>query len=105
VGRWYIGKENAIVIRHSDGTHAHYLHIQNLGTLVKPGDTVQRGQPIALSGNTGFSAFPHLHFVVTGSAEKNKEEIPVRFYTEKGALFLDPLRRYKALGEPLVVSD
>lgn len=97
VGRRYIGKENAIVIQHSDGTYAHYLHIQNRGALVKLGDTVQRGQPIALSGHTGFSAFPHLHFVVTGRPGKNLDEIPVRFYTEKGRIFLQPLRRYKAL--------
>jgi murein DD-endopeptidase MepM/ murein hydrolase activator NlpD len=97
VGRRYVGKENAVVIRHTDSTYAHYLHIQNRGALVKLGDTVQRGQPIALSGTTGFSAFPHLHFVVTGSPEKNVDEIPVRFYTEKGIQFLRPLRRYKAL--------
>lgn len=105
VGKRYIGKENAVIIQHSDGTYAHYLHIQNRGALVRLGDSVYRGQPIALSGNTGFSAFPHLHFVVTGKPEKNVDEIPVRFYTEKGALFLEPLRRYKALGEPLAVSD
>lgn len=96
IGRRYMNKENAIIIRHSDGTYAHYLHIQNKGALVKLGETVQRGQPIALSGHTGFSAFPHLHFVVTGSPDKNVAEIPVRFYTEKGPLFLEPLRRYKA---------
>jgi murein DD-endopeptidase MepM/ murein hydrolase activator NlpD len=97
VGRRYIGKENAVIIQHSDGTFAHYLHIRNLGALVKLGDSVQRGQPVALSGNTGFSAFPHLHFVVTGSPRKNVDEIPVRFHTEKGNIFLQPLRRYKAL--------
>lgn len=105
VGRRYVRKENALVIRHSDSTYAHYLHIQNRGALVKLGDTVQQGQAIALSGNTGFSAFPHLHFVVTGSPHKNVNEMPVRFYTEKGVQFLKPLRRYKALAEPLAVSD
>lgn len=99
VGRRYIGKENAVVIQHSDSTYAHYLHIQNRGALVKLGDSVQQGQPIALSGNTGFSAFPHLHFVVTGSPNKNVDEIPVRFYTEDGVRFLKPFKKYKAVGE------
>jgi murein DD-endopeptidase MepM/ murein hydrolase activator NlpD len=96
VGRRYAGKENAIVIRHSDSSYAHYLHIKNRGALVRLGDTIKQGQPIAISGNTGFSAFPHLHFEVTCSPHKATNEIPVRFYTRKGATFLQPLRRYKA---------
>lgn len=34
------------------------------------GDVVAQGQEIGISGNTGFSAFPHLHFQV-----RNKEGI------------------------------
>ena len=97
LGRRYVGKENAVVIRHSDGSFAHYLHLQYKGALVKVGDTVQQGQPIARSGHTGFSAFPHLHFEVTEGQSKAKKEIPVRFKTEKGIQFLQPFRRYKAL--------
>jgi murein DD-endopeptidase MepM/ murein hydrolase activator NlpD len=96
VGRRYVGKENALVIRHSDSTYAHYLHIRNKGALVKLGDTVQQGQPIAISGSTGFSAFPHLHFEVTGQPKKASDEVPVWFQTEKGVEFLHPLRRYTA---------
>jgi murein DD-endopeptidase MepM/ murein hydrolase activator NlpD len=97
LSRKYVGRENSITIRHSDGTHAHYLHLQHNGALVNVGDTVQQGQAIGLSGSTGFSAFPHLHFEVTGGMQKAKDEIPVRFRTEKGAAFLQPLRRYKAM--------
>lgn len=97
VGRRWVGKENALVIQHSDGTYGHYLHLQHKGSLVAPGDTLQQGQPIALSGSTGFSAFPHLHFEVTRGLKKATDEVPVRFVTEKGAVFLQPLRRYKAL--------
>ena len=100
VGRRFVGKENGVVIRHADSTYAHYLHLQHRGALVKLGDTVQRGQAIALSGSTGFSAFPHLHFVVTSGPAKDKNEIPVRFYTESGIQFLEPLKKYKAVGEP-----
>ena len=97
VGTKFVGTENGIVIRHSDSTFAHYLHLQHNGALVKVGDTVQQGQKIALSGSTGFSAFPHLHFEVTRDLKKATEEVPVRFRTEKGAVFLQPMRRYKAI--------
>jgi murein DD-endopeptidase MepM/ murein hydrolase activator NlpD len=98
VGRRYVGKENAIVVRHQDDTYAHYLHIQSRGALVRLGDTVTQGQPIAVSGSTGFSAFPHLHFEVTGSPQKAKDEVPVWFLTHRGVQFLRPLRKYRAVG-------
>jgi murein DD-endopeptidase MepM/ murein hydrolase activator NlpD len=97
VGKKYVGKENGITIKHNDGTYAHYLHLQHNGALVTVGDTVKQGQIIGLSGSTGFSAFPHLHFEVTEGMQKAKDEIPVRFRTAKGVTFLRPLRRYKAL--------
>jgi len=54
---------NYIKIIHTDGTIAEYYHIQMNGSKVKAGDTVQKGQTIALSGNTGWSTGPHLHFM------------------------------------------
>ncbi|MEV0053612.1 M23 family metallopeptidase [Saccharopolyspora shandongensis] len=41
-----------------------YFHIQADGVLVNVGDVVTQGQAIALSGNTGRSTEPHLHFQV-----------------------------------------
>lgn len=97
IGKRYVGRANRITIQHSDDTYGHYLHLQHNGALVNVGDTVQQGQVIGLSGSTGFSAFPHLHFEVTKGLQKAKEQLPVRFHTQKGAIFLMPLKQYKAI--------
>ena len=57
-------KENFVFVRHDDGSIARYFHLTHDGALVEEGDHVAVGQPIALSGNTGDSAGPHLHFDV-----------------------------------------
>src|SRR5690606_7523916 len=58
------GRANVVRILHDDGSMAVYAHLQPGGALVRPGQRVRRGQPIALSGNTGASTGPHLHFAV-----------------------------------------
>ena len=59
---------NAVRIRHQDGTTSWYFHIQPNGVMVAVGDDIQRGQPIALSGNTGRSGGPHLHYQVQATS-------------------------------------
>lgn len=56
--------ENFVFIKHADATVARYFHLTHNGALVKVGDQVKQGQGIGLSGNTGQSAGPHLHFDV-----------------------------------------
>ncbi len=51
---------NVIVIRHYNGLETIYSH--NSKNLVKPGDRVLAGQPIALTGRTGRATTEHLHF-------------------------------------------
>jgi len=55
---------NFLILKHANGEYSQYSHLKYEGVLVKVGDKVQKGQPIAISGNTGFSTAPHLHFQV-----------------------------------------
>jgi murein DD-endopeptidase MepM/ murein hydrolase activator NlpD len=53
---------------------------------VAVGQTVEAGDVIGLSGNTGFSSGPHLHFSVFKAKDgKSRESIPISFRTDKGA--------------------
>jgi murein DD-endopeptidase len=49
-----------VVIEHRQGYSTRYLHLKQ--ALVQVGQVVQRGEQIALSGNSGLSTSPHLHY-------------------------------------------
>jgi murein DD-endopeptidase MepM/ murein hydrolase activator NlpD len=56
------GFGNLVKLRHPDGSVTLYAHNSRL--LVRRGQTVQQGEPIAQMGSTGFSTGPHLHFEI-----------------------------------------
>jgi len=86
---------NNIVIQHADGTRAGYWHLKKNGALVNVGDSVQQGQVIGLSGNTGYTITPHLHFYVWRYNERGSwEQVATRFQTSRGIKFLRPFRNY-----------
>ena len=88
---------NNIIIQHADGSRAGYWHLQYNGVLVNTGDSVKKGQVIALSGKTGYTALPHLHFLVwTFNSHGEWQQVPTRFQTSKGIKYLRPLRKYRS---------
>ena len=59
-----------VVIRHANGTQTYYGHGTRGSICVKPGQIVKKGEKIMLSGSTGNSSGPHLHFEVRVSPFK-----------------------------------
>lgn len=53
---------NTIWLDHGHGVHTYYGHLDSFTAGLKVGDGVQAGEVIGLSGNTGKSTGPHLHW-------------------------------------------
>jgi murein DD-endopeptidase MepM/ murein hydrolase activator NlpD len=87
----YGGRANFVRILHDDGTMAVYAHLQEGGVLVRLGQRVRTGQQIGLSGNTGFTTGPHLHFVVQVNRGMRLASIPVRIASADGGLLRVPV--------------
>ncbi len=72
------GRANFIRLLHDDGSMALYAHLSVDGVQVRIGQQIQAGQRIGLSGNTGFSTGPHLHFAVQVNRSMQLVSIPFR---------------------------
>ena len=76
---------NFIIVVHADDTTGEYYHLQQDGALVEPGQRIDAGQLIGLSGNTGHTTMPHLHFGVYRAISWGREQsISVRYTTSDG---------------------
>lgn len=90
---------NFIVVLHDDGTTGEYYHLQQNGALVAAGDKVFAGQKIGLSGNTGHTTMPHLHFAVYRATKRARSQsVPISFISGDGVVY-EPRRgrRYMAV--------
>ena len=72
------GMGNIVAINHGGGYVTRYAH--NEKNLVKVGDTVKKGQKIALMGNSGRSTGPHVHFEVL---HNGKSVNPLKYVRSK----------------------
>ena len=52
-----------LILKHSNGYRTGYAHLSEVS--VKKGESVKAGQQVCLSGNTGITSGPHLHFTLT----------------------------------------
>ena len=87
---------NYLIIKHPDGSFGCYWHLQVHGVLVKSG-LVRRGQLIGLSGKTGFTFQPHLHFSVKRRLSYAMNSyVKTRFATAEGTFFLKRSSSYRA---------
>ncbi len=88
--RDYAERANFIRILHEDGSMAIYAHLQENGVLVAVGDRVALGQEIGISGNTGFSSGPHLHFCLQINTGMRLVSVPFKMVGPNGFLPLPP---------------
>ncbi len=86
-------KANFVRILHEDGTIATYAHLQLETVRVEIGETVEAGQIIARSGNTGFSTGPHLHLVIHKNDGFKLVSVPFEF--ESGIPYRGQILRFE----------
>jgi len=79
---------NHVILNIGNGRFAMYAHCVKGSVLVKPGDQVSEGQPIALLGNSGNSDAPHLHFEIGDAPD---------FFMCNGIPFV--LKKFTKIGE------
>ncbi|HOA06890.1 MAG TPA: LysM peptidoglycan-binding domain-containing M23 family metallopeptidase [Spirochaetota bacterium] len=70
------GYGNLVVVRHSNGYETYYGHLSKF--LVKEGQRVKKGDIVALSGNTGRTTGPHLHYEI----RKNGKALNPKYFAK-----------------------
>ncbi|MGW0911094.1 LysM peptidoglycan-binding domain-containing M23 family metallopeptidase [Streptomyces sp. NPDC002784] len=79
---WAGAYGNQVVIQLADGHYAQYAHLSSLS--VSSGQSVTAGQQVGLSGSTGNSTGPHLHFEIRTTPDYGSDVDPVAYLRAKG---------------------
>lgn len=82
-----VSRTNYVRIIHDDGTFAVYGHLLKDSPTVQMGQRVSVGTPLGLSGSSGYSSGPHLHFAVERYNGEVSVTIPFRFYSTTAGAF------------------
>ena len=95
---------NCVMIEDPRGYHVELSHFQNGSLKVKAGDWVERGAPLGLCGNSGYSPQPHIHVHVQGTDKSGAPSIPFSWvnYLEDGQFHSNDLPAKDAVIEPVV---
>lgn len=89
-----------VVIRHDNGYRTRYLHLSR--PLVSVGERVTMGERIALSGNTGRSTGPHLHYeVIVNNSPVNAMSVEL---PDSTGLTGDTLIAFQSQAEPMLAA-
>ncbi|MFI6079938.1 LysM peptidoglycan-binding domain-containing M23 family metallopeptidase [Streptomyces sp. NPDC051217] len=79
---WAGSYGNEVVIKHDDGQYSQYGHLSSLS--VSAGQRVAGGDQIGLSGSTGNSTGPHLHFEIRTGPSYGSDVDPLAYLREHG---------------------
>ena len=101
--RVLLNMANYVRILHADETVATYAHLAPGGVTVAPGQRVTAGTLIGYSGATGYTAGPHLHFVVQKPVPTaqgfSMRSLPLRFYVGNPPHLFEPRTRQRVTAD------
>lgn len=83
---YFLDKANFVTVLHGDDTYAVYAHILLGSALVREGQRVKAGDPLANAGTSGFSTGSHLHFVLQHNTGKATASLPFVFSSGNGGV-------------------
>ncbi|HMM12374.1 MAG TPA: urea transporter [Bacteroidales bacterium] len=88
---------NTVLIYHATGLYSQLSHLKKGSIMVKPGQTLRKGEQVACCGNSGRSPYPHLHVQFQSVPEIGATTLDFPF---SGYLTHDDSRRFYASGQP-----